>query len=85
MGKLIKAKYEIDSYPTRCKDCPAFTLYPYQCHNERGMEADCMLGYMHHHDMRDFSGNDRFKFCGIEKDPDVSIIDGERRESDEAC
>ena len=66
-------KYELNRYPKNCKECPAFKEYPYQCHNERGMEGDCLLGYMAHSDMRDFSGNIRFKDCDIENNPDVMI------------
>ena len=73
----IRVAYELDRYPTHCGECPAFTKWPYQCHNEHGMEGDCRLGYMNGHDMRDFSGNTLFQFCGIKHDPNVSIMDGE--------
>ena len=71
----VKVTYELSHYPTHCRECPAFTEHPYQCHNERGMEAGCMLGYMRHHDMRDFSGSTKFRFCGIEHDPNVVIME----------
>lgn len=68
-------KYEFERYPTHCRECPAFTEHPYQCHNERGMEAGCMLGYMRKRDMRDFYGNTRFVACDIEHNPNVVITE----------
>ena len=50
---------------SRCKDCPAFSTTVYQCHNERGIVAHCAFGYMDRYDMRDFSGDKKFKFCGF--------------------
>ena len=69
----MATSYTLDRYPEHCSECPAFRQYPYQCHNERGMEGDCMLGYMARSDMRDFSGNRRFEGCRIESDPNVRL------------
>lgn len=65
--------YVMSKYPTKCKECPCFSQQPYRCHNERGMEAKCSLGYMHREDMRDFYGNTRFFKCRIEKSRYVII------------
>ena len=70
--------YEFDELPERCKDCHAFYLTPYQCHNECGDEAHCALGCMNGHDMRDFNGDIRFKHCKLptmipKKEHNVSI------------
>lgn len=64
---------ELERYPERCNECPMFATTPYQCHNERGMEAVCLLGYMDNDDMRDFYGNILFAKCGIKNDPNVTI------------
>lgn len=75
---MIKYKntisFEIERYPEYCKECPMFREKPYQCHNERGMEAGCILGYMDQYDMRDFYGDVLFDKCGIKENPNVSII-----------
>lgn len=69
---------ELERYPKICKECPMFTMTPYQCHNERGMEGGCILGYMDNHDMRDFDGWCLFKGCNIQSNPDVTIMKSER-------
>lgn len=66
--------YEIEHYPKRCNECPAFRQTPYVCHNERGIEADCELGYMNGSDMRDFYGRVKFSGCCIEDDERVTVI-----------
>ncbi|MEG1563823.1 MAG: hypothetical protein RR365_08865 [Bacteroides sp.] len=67
----ISVKLEIERYPERCNECPMFSQSPYSCHNERGMEGGCELGYMEHSDMRDFSGRQLFNYCKMKKDPRV--------------
>ena len=43
----VKSKgYIFSRYPVNCKECPMFSQVPYTCHNERGYEARCMMGYM---------------------------------------
>lgn len=66
--------YEMERYPENCKECPCFSQTPYSCMNERGMEADCDLGYMYGQDMRDFSGRTRHSKCRIEQDNRVRIM-----------
>ena len=66
-------KYEMQRYPEKCKECPAFKRTPYSCHNERGVEGGCELGYMNGKDMRDFTGNIRFSNCNIENNEKVII------------
>ena len=78
-------RYLLERYPQHCAECPAFRQYPYQCHNERGMEGDCMLGYMAHSDMRDFSGNTRFEGCCIESDPNVALKTEHKRPDRRDC
>lgn len=64
---------ELEQYPEKCEECPMFYKTPYQCHNERGMEAGCCLGYMDNCDMRDFYGDTLFTKCRIKNNPDVTI------------
>lgn len=75
---MIKHKHiiflELERYPEKCEECPMFCKTPYQCHNERGMEAGCRLGYMDNYDMRDFYGRTLFDKCDIKNNPNVSII-----------
>lgn len=65
---------ELERHPENCEECPMFCKTPYQCHNERGMEAGCRLGYMDNYDMRDFYGRTLFDKCDIKNNPNVSII-----------
>lgn len=64
--------YEMERYPEKCSECPAFTQNQYTCHNDRGLEAGCDLGYMDG-DMRDFRGDIRYNGCRIERDNRVRI------------
>lgn len=64
---------ELEQYPEKCDECPMFYKSPYICHNERGIEAGCRLGYMDDEDMRDFYGSTLFFKCGIKNNPNVSI------------
>lgn len=64
---------ELERYPEKCDECPMFYKTPYQCHNERGLEAGCRLGYMDDCDMRDFYGRELFAKCDIQNNPKVSI------------
>lgn len=66
--------YEIERYPERCNECPAFKRQPYSCHSERGMEAVCELGYMNGKDTRDFMGSVICPDCNIEHDNRVTVI-----------
>ena len=68
-----RISYVMKRYPAKCSECPCFSQHPYQCHNERGMGADCSLGYMQRHDTRDFSGRTRFFKCQIENSSRVTI------------
>lgn len=80
---MIKYKkhitYEMERYPEKCKECPAFRQTPYTCHNERGMEAHCELGFMDGKDMRDFNGNERLSNCYIRFDSRVKIMTKEEK------
>ena len=74
---MIKHEIEmilhIESYHNHCKECPMFYQQPYSCHNERGMEGGCQLGYMAHSDTRDFSGYTLFKGCQIKQNKNVIL------------
>lgn len=73
--KCIKyITYKMERYPEKCNECPAFKQSPYTCHNERGMEANCELGYMDGKDMRDFDGRIKFKNCSITTDDRVKVL-----------
>lgn len=65
-----KTLYGVTEIPKNCKECPAFSQTPYSCHNERGMEAHCSLGFMTG-DMRDFSGRTRYEGCRIETEVEL--------------
>ena len=67
---------ELDRYPKKCGECPMFTMMPYRCHNERGMEGHCGLGYMSNDDMRDFDGKVLFAKCNMKNNPNVVIKGG---------
>lgn len=74
-----KVSYEISRYPENCKECPCFSKTSYRCMNEVGEEGHCELGYFED-DMRDFSGNTKYKKCKIENDERVSLIEKNREE-----
>lgn len=62
-------KFEINKIPENCSECPFYSTSNYICHNERGIESHCAIGYMNHSDMRDFDGrHKRFNGCKIEED-----------------
>ena len=69
---------ELERYPKKCRECPMFTMMPYQRHNERGTEGGCRLGYMDGNDMRDFYGDILFTKCDIKNNPNVTIKQGKR-------
>ena len=64
--------YTMNRYPERCEECPAFYTRSYQCHNERGVEGHCKLGFMSG-DMRDFDGRKLYKNCSIRNSDNVKI------------
>lgn len=70
-----KIIYELERYPVKCCECPAFHISQYECHNERGAEGHCELGYMNGYDMRDFDGWCLFNKCDIKNNPDVRIME----------
>jgi len=74
---LLKLK----EIPKTCASCPFYSEPAYTCHNERGNEAHCALGYMHG-DMRDVSfrrgklEGTRYSGCQLENnkiEPNESI------------
>ena len=67
-------RYELERYPECCAECPAFYTTEYFCHNERGCEGNCELGYMKHSDMRDFSGRYLFNKCDIKNNSNVKLM-----------
>lgn len=70
--KAIFAKtVEVPEIPKTCAECPFYYNRVYQCHNERGLESFCELGYMYGYDTRDFWFNKyRFEHCQLERDYD---------------
>jgi hypothetical protein len=46
---------EMKEFPKACGTCPFYSEIAYTCHNERGNEAFCSLGYFRGQDMRDWS------------------------------
>lgn len=58
--------YEMNCYPEKCKECPAFSKI--------GIEGRCELGYMDGQDMRDFCGDRKYSNCHIESDERVKIV-----------
>ena len=71
----MKVNYVLEHYPNTCGECPAFRQYPYQCHNERGYEGHCKLGYMRGQDMRDFSGRKLHDKCDIRNNENVKLME----------
>lgn len=52
--------------PKTCSECENYHEVPYTCHNEKGMESNCKLGFMLGEDMRDQSERfkkERYKWC----------------------
>lgn len=66
--------YQIERYPNCCAECPAYLEHPYQCHNERGWEGDCSLGYMTGADMRDYNSRRLYGGCRIRNDERVTLM-----------
>lgn len=56
---------ELKRLPKNCADCPMFSLSEYRCHNERGDQGNCKLGYMKGADMRDFTGKSLYSGCRL--------------------
>lgn len=57
--------------PNTCGECKFYSEPSYQCHNERGTQAHCAMGYMHG-DKRDKSfRNRKYKFCKLEHEGKV--------------
>lgn len=79
VGYIMKIKckktiiVEMERYPNNCKECPMFHTTSYSCHNERGTEGHCDLGYMSNCDMRDFYGNQLFYKCDIQNNKNITV------------
>lgn len=52
---MVRIEIKLKELPTACSKCPFYTEVSYHCHDERGNEAVCALGYMDSCDMRDVS------------------------------
>ena len=50
----VQIALTLKELPKSCGECQFYREFEYRCHNERGMEAHCALGYMTG-DMRDVS------------------------------
>ena len=76
MSKIMDQMYQLDRYPESCVECPFLREHFYQCHNERGTEFGCTLGYMKGYDTRDIHFKvENKRFCGdrIKSDPRVLV------------
>jgi hypothetical protein len=68
----MRVALEIKEIPKTCGTCPFYRNEDYRCHNERGTEAHCLLGYMVGKDMRDVDFkstryvHERYAGCRIE-------------------
>ena len=61
----IKISVEIVK-PQTCGECKFYSSTPYSCHNERGYQANCAMGYMKDHDTRDWNMKNRlFSGCRL--------------------
>ena len=59
--------------PTTCGECPFYSEVPYECHNERGNEAQCSMEFMDDDDMRDKSFKDKlYDGCGLTADQTIN-------------
>lgn len=69
---MISLEIQIKEIPKTCSECKFLQVREYRCHNERGDESSCLLGYMSGKDMRDVNfkserlKNERFSGCRIE-------------------
>jgi len=69
---MISIEIKIKEIPKSCSECRFLQVGEYRCHNERGNESSCLLGYMYGKDMRDINfrserlKNERFSGCRIE-------------------
>jgi len=69
---MISIEIKIKEIPKSCSECKFLEVSEYRCHNERGNESSCILGYMSGKDMRDVNfrtgalKNQRFVGCQIE-------------------
>ena len=62
----MKIAIEIPFIPLMCGNCKFYSEVPYTCHNERGTQAKCALGYMDNEDMRERSYDHRlFEGCKL--------------------
>lgn len=66
-GQNMKVTIEMEK-PRTCGDCKFYSISPYSCHNERGYQANCSMGYMKGHDTRDWDmRNMLFDGCKLGK------------------
>lgn len=67
---MVRVEIELKELPKACSKCPFYSNRNYTCHNERGTEAHCALGYMTG-DMRDVNfnspryENERYSGCRL--------------------
>ena len=66
---MISVEIKIKEIPKSCSECKFLEIREYRCHNERGDESHCLLGYMSGKDMRDVNfrsekrKNEKFSGC----------------------
>ena len=70
--------YDIERYPTKCKECPFFQRYVYKDMNATMTQRYCELGYMPSQmDGIYYKGNVRYPKCRIEENENVRIMNNE--------
>ena len=68
---MISIEIKIKEIPKSCSECKFLKVREYRCHNERGEESYCLLGYMDGKDMRDVNfkteplKNEKFSGCRL--------------------
>lgn len=74
--EIVKSEmhFVLSEWPQCCGECPFCYTTNYICHNERGKELKCKLGYTNKFDTRDFPVDRKiFEGCKMRTDGKVSV------------
>lgn len=74
MSTVVHSTYVIDKYPTSCKECPFYHETTYRDGAYEGTQGKCVLGYMRHHDTREYDSSKLFNKCDISNDNRVVAV-----------
>lgn len=79
-----RVRLEIEQLPKTCRECPMFSCGEYRCHNERGEQGNCKMGYMRNADTRDFAGYKLWPGCMLGFDENVKVTPAGWDDNEEA-